>query len=262
MPAIDRHAPGTFCWFELATTDQAAAKQFYQSLFAWDVQDSPIGPAQVYSTFKLHGRDVAAAYTLRPEQRAGGVPTAWLPYIRVDALDEVTTAAAGAGARLVMSPLDVMDLGRMSIVQDPTGATFAMWEPRRSQGTGLAGEPGTVVWADLITPDQQRASAFYRELFRWKMVEGKSMVDAKPGNYAHIVNGTAFIGGIPPVHGDGVPARWMMYFAVSDCLAAIAKATSLGGRLVSGPVKIEGTRQFAGLADPQGAVFAIVESRE
>src|SRR6185503_11773188 len=162
-----------------------------------------------------------------------GMPPAWLVYIRVTNVDESTTTAAGAGAKIVMSPLDVMDLGRMSLVQDPTGAMFAMWEPKRNQGTGLAGEDGTVVWADLITPNQQKAADFYRELLAWKMVEGKNMVDAKAGQYFHIVHDGAFIGGIPPAHGAGIPAHWLMYFAVPDCQTAIAKATALGGRVVS-----------------------------
>jgi predicted enzyme related to lactoylglutathione lyase len=145
MPSIDRHAPGAFCWFELATTDQPAAKQFYRSLFGWDVQDSPMGPDEVYSSFTLRGHDVAAAYTMRPETRASGMPPAWLVYIRVDNVDESTTVAARAGARIKMSPFDVLDLGRMSIAEDPTGALFAMWQPKRNHGTGLVGENGTVV---------------------------------------------------------------------------------------------------------------------
>src|SRR5580704_15358339 len=105
MPSIDQHAPGSFCWFELATTNQTAAKRFYQSLFGWDVQDTPIGPSEVYSSFTVRGRDVAAAYTMRPEQRAAGIPPAWLVYIRVADVDESTAAAAGEGAKIVMSPL-------------------------------------------------------------------------------------------------------------------------------------------------------------
>jgi predicted enzyme related to lactoylglutathione lyase len=158
-----------------------------------------------------------------------------------------------------MSPIDVMDLGRMSLAQGSAGAMFAMWQPKGNQGTGLAGENGTVVWADLVTPDQDKAAEFYRELFDWKLVEGKNMLDAKAGQYFHIVHDGEFIGGIPPAHG-GAPAHWVMYFAVPECQAAIAKATSLGARVVSGPMTIEGGRQFAALADPQGAIFAIVNT--
>ena len=74
--SIERHTPGTFCWFELATTDQRSAKQFYQSLFGWEAADSPIGPDEVYTIFKRDGRDVGAAYTMRPEQRFDRVESA------------------------------------------------------------------------------------------------------------------------------------------------------------------------------------------
>jgi predicted enzyme related to lactoylglutathione lyase len=47
MPHIDKHQPGSFCWIELATTDQPAAKKFYSSLFGWQVNDMPMGPTDV-----------------------------------------------------------------------------------------------------------------------------------------------------------------------------------------------------------------------
>ncbi|HEX9110665.1 MAG TPA: hypothetical protein VF845_04255, partial [Terriglobales bacterium] len=70
MTNIDRHTPGSFCWIELNTTDQSAAKKFYGSLFGWDPQDSPMGPNEFYTTFNLEGRAAAAGFTMRPEQRA------------------------------------------------------------------------------------------------------------------------------------------------------------------------------------------------
>ena len=63
VPHIDKHPPGAFCWIELATTDQNAAKSFYGSLFGWAVKDVPMGPNDFYSMFQLDGRDAAAAYT-------------------------------------------------------------------------------------------------------------------------------------------------------------------------------------------------------
>ena len=53
------HAPGSFCWIELATTDGPGAKKFYSELFGWEAQDSPIGPDMVYTTLELDGKDVA-----------------------------------------------------------------------------------------------------------------------------------------------------------------------------------------------------------
>jgi predicted enzyme related to lactoylglutathione lyase len=261
MPAITDHTPGSFCWFELATTDQEAAKQFYGSLFGWQAKDTPMGPTETYTEFQIDGKDVGAAYTMREPERKQGIPPHWLVYVRTDNADETAGKVAAAGGTVVMPPFDVMDIGRMSVVQDPTGAVFAVWQPKQHSGTGLAGENGTAVWADLVTSDPAKAGAFYSALLGWQMVEGKSMAPAKPGQYVHIVNGTEMIGGIPPAQSlpPGVPAHWMIYFAVPDCAAALKKTAELGGRTLVAPMTIEGAGTFAVVADPQGAAFAVIE---
>ena len=108
MSHIDSHPPGSFCWLELATTDQAAAKSFYSSLFGWTPSDRPMGPGEVYTIFKLDGRYAAAAYTMYPEQRAQGIPPNWTLYISVanadDALEKALVNINGADiARLVVA---------------------------------------------------------------------------------------------------------------------------------------------------------------
>src|ERR1039458_9012740 len=75
------------------------------------------------------------------------------------------------------------------VLQDPTGAVFTVWEPKKSQGIGIAHVDGTLCWADLSTPDPQRASKFYSDLFGWQIVSD----DEDPEhNYLHIKNGEAF----------------------------------------------------------------------
>ena len=74
MPIVEKHAPGDFCWMELATTDHAGAKKFYSELFAWSFTESPIGPNEFYTMFKVDGRDVGAACRLDAEQQKQGVP--------------------------------------------------------------------------------------------------------------------------------------------------------------------------------------------
>jgi predicted enzyme related to lactoylglutathione lyase len=60
--AVTEHAPGTFCWVELATTDAAAAKSLYSQLFGWDYVDNPMGPDMVYTMCQLGGKSAAALY--------------------------------------------------------------------------------------------------------------------------------------------------------------------------------------------------------
>ena len=194
MTHIDKHPAGSFCWIELATTDQKAAKDFYSSLFGWSPQDSPVGPSEFYTIFKLEGRDAAAGYTLREDQRTHGVPPNWMIYITVDNADQAAAKAKQLGATMVMPPFDVMDLGRMAVIQDPTGAHFCVWQAAKNTGIGIAGVSGSLCWADLSTPDPKRAADFYSALFGWQI-----MADEKDkSGYLHIKNGEHFIGGIPP----------------------------------------------------------------
>jgi len=253
--------PGSFCWFELATLDQAAAKRFYQSVFGWSVEDQPMGPTEMYSLFRVDGKDVAAGYTMRAEQKSQGVPPNWMVYVLVSSVDQSAARAKALGATVHVEPFDVMDAGRMSVIQDPVGAMFCIWQPNKSKGVGLRGERGTAVWVDLSTPDQAKSAKFYGDLFGWKMVEGKSMNPAKPGDYYHIVNGTDMIGGIQPTaHRDPkTPPFWLTYFNVANADATIKQVASLGGKVIMPAMAMGDVRKFGVLADPQGAVFAIVQ---
>src|SRR5262249_15187281 len=130
MPNIEKHPAGSFSWIELGTTDQNAAKSFYSSVFGWEVNDSPIGPNEVYTIFKLDGRDPAACYTLRPEQAQNGVPPHWMIYVTVDSADDAVNRAKELGANVMAGPFDVMEFGRMAVIQDPTGAIFSVWQAK------------------------------------------------------------------------------------------------------------------------------------
>jgi hypothetical protein len=258
MTHIDTHSPGSFCWIELATSDQNAAKNFYGSLFGWSPQDSPIGPNEFYTIFKLDGRDAAAGYTLRAEQKAQSVPPNWMIYMAVDSADQAAANAEELGGTVVMPPFDVMDLGRMAVIRDPTGAHFCVWEAMKNIGIGIAGVAGALCWADLNTSDTKKASDFYSGLFGWQIVADEK----DKSGYLHIKNGEHFIGGMPPgAHQQpGMPAHWLPYIWVDDVDASAAKAKQMGAKLCLEPLTIDDVGRMAVIADPQGAVFAIFNS--
>ncbi len=259
MPRIEKHPPGAFCWIELATTDQNAAKNFYGELFGWQVNDVPMGPNDFYSMFQLDGCSTGAAYTMRPEQRAQGVPPHWMIYVAVESADATANRVAQLDGKVLAPPFDVYDVGRMAVLQDPTEAIFSIWQAKKHMGTEIAGVDGTLCWADLSTPDRERAKRFYSHLFGWKLVVGENK---DPSDYLHIVNGEEFIGGMPPAEhrNPNIPPHWLAYFAVSDCDATAAKAKQLGATLHLAPMSMENVGRWALLADPQGAVFAIFQA--
>jgi predicted enzyme related to lactoylglutathione lyase len=259
MPYVEKHAPGGFCWIELATTDQGTAKKFYSALFGWTISEFPLGPNEIYTMFKIDGRNVAAAYTLRPDQRELGVPAHWNLYVAVESADSAARRAKGLGAKMIAEPFDVFDVGRMAVVEDPTGATFSLWQAKRHSGFGIKGVPGSFCVADLSTPDQDGASRFYQQLFGWHI--GRE--DEDPAhNYYHLFNNDEYIGGILPAafHHPGTPAHWQIYLLTPDCDATAARAKDLGAKLYLPPMKIEDIGRMAVMADPQGAAFAIFEA--
>lgn len=254
MAQIDKHAPGSFCWVELGTSDQNAAKKFYTSLFGWSVNDMPMGPNDFYTMFTLEGRNAAAAYTLRPGQKSQGVPPHWMLYIAADSADDAASRAAKAGGQVLAPAFDVFDVGRMAVLQDPTGAVFSLWQAKSHSGIGIAGVDGTMCWADLSTSDPERAKQFYSDVFGWNIAPGEK----DPSGYLHIKNGDQYIGGIPPTaHRDpSIPPHWLVYFEVPDCDRTTEKAKSMGAQTMMPPMTMEGVGRWSVLADPQGAVFA------
>ncbi len=258
MPHVDKHAPGSFNWLELGTTDQAAAKQFYSALLGWQAQDVPMGPNGTYTIFLLDGRPAAACFTIRPEEQ---VPPYWGLYIATENADQTAARAVELGATLVHAPFDVSTFGRMAVIKDPTGAIFSVWQAKTHPGIGITGENGTLCWADFNTPDRDRAKRFYEQLFGWGFDLGTDQSgNAKPaGSYLHIKNAGVHIGGIPPesFRDKNAPPHWLLYFQIADCDASTTKAQELGARVYMPPISINANLRLSILADPQGAVFAL-----
>jgi uncharacterized protein len=256
MPHVTSHAPGSFCWLELSTTDQNAAKQFYSSLFGWMIDDQPMGPGEVYTMFNIEGRNAAAAASMNERMRAQGVPPHWMPFLSVESADATVAKVQQAGGKAMAPAFDVFDFGRMAVLADPAGAHFSVWQPKQHTGTGITGVPGTICWADLMTPDPAAAAKFYSEVFGWKLEPGQDS-----SGYLHIKNGSEFIGGIPPAEQRplDVPPYWMIYFLVDNCDASAAKAKELGGKLLMPPTTMEKVGRIAIVDDPQGAGFALFQ---
>ncbi len=260
MTILTQHAQGTFCWPELASTDQNAAKKFYGELFGWTSTDVPMGPdAGSYTLFKKGGNDCAALYPLGPDMLAQGVPPNWGAYIAVNSADETAKKAKELGATVIMEPFDVMGtLGRMAVVQDPTGAVFSVWQAKDHIGAGVLDEPGAMCWTELMTGDPDKARSFYTKLVGWTTQE----MSADFGNYTMFLReGGAKAGGLmkTPDEMAGVPPHWMTYFAVSDIQQTTALVQKLGGTVNVPPMPIPNIGSFAVYADPQGAVFAVLQ---
>jgi uncharacterized protein len=255
MPVMDSYVPGTFCWADLGTPDTAAAKRFYTGLFGWGVEDRPMGPDAFYTMLTVEGRAVAALYQQEPVPT--GAPPRWLSYVSVAAAELSAQRTKALGGTVLMDPFDVLDVGRMALVQDPTGAVVALWEPRRHAGAGLMGAPNSICWNELATTDTARAGAFYASLFDWS-AETRPMGTSTYTVFGHEREQRGGMLSIAPEWGP-MPPHWLVYFAVRDCDGQAALAQSLGGAVLRSPKDVAGVGRLAVLADPWGADFAVIQ---
>src|SRR5271167_4962345 len=212
MGERSEYAPGTFCWTDLSTTDQPGAKAFYGGLLGWEAEDMPVGEGVFYSMMRLGGKNVAAIAPQPQQQRDAGAPPAWQSYVSVEDADAAVERAKALGGTAHAPPFDVMEAGRMAVLQDPQGAFFLVWQPRAHFGAQLVNEPGALAWNELASPDTDASSAFYGELFGWTIAP----FEGSPEPYLSIKNGNANNGGIRPLSPPGVPPHWLVYFGVED----------------------------------------------
>ena len=256
------YEPGTFSWVELATTDPAAAKEFYGRLFGWQAEDTPMPEGGVYSVMTLEGENVAAIWEQPEPQRAGRVPPNWFSYVTVAEADAAAALAKELGGEIHAGPFDVPGAGRMAVLADPIGAMLGVWEPRESIGATLVNDPGTLTSNELSTNDIDRAIEFYASLFGWRIAEIDTGGGPRYWTIEHEGAAKGRNGGArelaPEQTQAGVPPHWMPYFTAASATETIATAKQAGGALLAGPIDIPAGR-IAVLQDPQGAIFAIFE---
>jgi predicted enzyme related to lactoylglutathione lyase len=249
------HAPGTFSWTDLSTSDPEGAKSFYGGLFGWEADDQPIpdeAGGGVYTMLRLEGKDAAAISAAREGQM-----TAWLSYITVDDVDAVARRVGELGGTVHAEPFDVLEAGRMAVVQDPTGAVFALWQPRDNIGASIVNVHGALSLNQLNTSDPERAQEFYSQLFGWRT----ESVQGGDQAYWGIYNGDRLNGGMMQLPAEmGAPSHWLVYFGIDDIDAAAERIGGSGGTIMVPATEVPGGR-FLVAQDPQGAVFGLFAGR-
>jgi predicted enzyme related to lactoylglutathione lyase len=206
----------------------------------------------------LDGKDVGALYRLTAEMTLNGVPPHWLSYASVKNADEAAAKAKELGGTLMKEPFDVFDVGRMSVIQDPTGAVFAVWQAGTHKGAAVYNVPNSFCWNELATPDTKKAGDFYSGLFGWQQDVQDMGGEMK---YTIFKNAERPAGGMytPTPEMGPIPPNWLVYFAVADADATADKAKGLGATILVPPQDIPGTGRFSVIQDPQGAVFGIIK---
>ena len=260
MTEITSYAPGTPCWVDLASPDLDGSIEFYGALFGWDVPESE--NAEQTGGYRLAARDGKSTAGMMPQMQEGQ-PPAWSTYVSVEDADATAEKVKGAGGQVLAEPMDVMDLGRMAVFADPTGAVFGIWQPGSFAGAEIVNEPNTFSWNELNTRDPEASKSFYSAIFGWT---SRDMDMGEAGTYttfrlAGSDEEDDSIGGLLDMRGrvpEEVPAHWLTYFTVDDRDATAGKAKEMGAEEIMSMDMEMG--RLAILRDPQGAAFGIFQS--
>ena len=114
-----------FCHVELNTTDLDKSVKFYTHLFDWKLEPFSMGP-DTYHVIKV-GEGTGGGMMKHP---VPGAPSTWLAYVLVGDIKTSTAKAKQLGAKVLQESVEVPNMGWFSIVTDPAGATFGMWQAK------------------------------------------------------------------------------------------------------------------------------------
>jgi uncharacterized protein len=240
-----------FAWYELVTTDAAAAREFYGRVVGWRAKDA--SAAFPYTVFAAGETEVGGLMQLPPDAVRKGAMPRWVGYVAVDDIDARVERLKQLGGSVFVPPTD-SNIGRVSIVADPQTADFGMVSglTRRVTAAERPG-PGEVGWHELFAADGKSAFDFYGELFGWQAAQPeKDLLDT----YQLISSGGRTFGGVFTKL-PRAPVFWMYYFEVDDMAVAVARVREGGGRVVQGPMELLGGSWIARCMDPQGTMFSL-----
>ncbi len=253
-PPTGERRPGKVVFAELVTPDLAAVEPFYASLFGWTFTESAAGETK-YAQASLDGRPIAGLVQRPlPQGRHPG----WLTFMAAGDLGQVDAAAVQHGARVLFEPHRFANLGQEAVLADPQGAVFAVLASNSGDPPDFLATPGEWIWSSLITTDPTTDAAFYKALLGYDVFSMSDTTDPRHLLLASQGYARASVNPIPASHPDAHP-RWISYLRVTDATAMAARVTSLGGRVILPPRQDRQGGLIAIVADPQGALFGLME---
>jgi uncharacterized protein len=236
--------------FEIGGPDDAPLVTFYGELFGWQLQPFEGGGYTMIDTNGGGGINggIGKSQTGEP----------WSTfYVEADDLQAVLDRAESLGGQTVMPITDFGGAVTIAMFNDPDGLLVGLVKaadpaqgeaPRPSAGTG---EP--VDWFEVLGSDPGRTQRFYTELFGWTVSGGES---GAPPSYGMAATGARH--GIQGGLGSSTEARWAtIYASVADVEQTLAKAESLGGSRIYGPMAVDDHMQTGAFRDPAGNVFGV-----
>ena len=252
-------AQSSFVWYELMTSDVAAAKAFYAKVVGWSTQDMPM-PGMTYTLLRIGDTQIGGLMALPKDAGGAGMKSCWVGYAGVDDADTAAAKVKRLGGKILLPPTDIPNVGRFAMVADPQGASLNLFKPSQAGQRVVSSDPGHIGWHELHTTDWPKAFEFYTDMFGWDKGDG---VDMGPmGTYQLFKIGGTNVGAMFNSPAAQAGRFWLYYFIVGNIDDAAKRVGDSGGKIMMGPHQVPGGGWIVQAADPQGAAFALLGSKK
>ena len=241
--------------FEIGGPDDAPLVAFYGELFGWTLQSFEGGGYTMIDTNGGGGINggIGKSQTGEP----------WSTfYVEAKDLQAVLDKAESLGAKTVMPVTDFGGAVTIAMFNDPDGLLVGVVksaDPAQGEAPGpSAGSGEPVDWFEVLGSESGRTQRFYADLFGWTVGGGDA---GTPPSYGMADTGAGR--GIQGGLGSSAEAKWAtIYASVADVEQTLARAESLGGSRIYGPMAVDDHMQTGAFRDPAGNVFGVYHHGE
>ncbi len=231
MPAITEHVQGMPCWIDASVStskEREGLIDFYSALFGWtfDVEAPETG---FYSIARHDGKAVLGI----GEQPDG--QGRWVTYFSTPDIERTVERAKANGGQVFFPPMQVMDVGWMALVMDPTGAVYGLWQPITFPGFEVVYEPNTPGWFDHVSEDTQAAAKYYENA-----LSNDIESDSQEGMMI-LRRGEQWFASFSRADSSNQPPQWTPVFVVDSLERIRTRVRELGGTIVVEEMPVPGS---------------------
>ena len=231
MPAVNEHAQGLPCWVDASVSTSIQRQgliDFYSQLFGWsfDVNSPETGS---YSIARHNGRAVLGIGE-QPDGRGS-----WVTYFSTSDIERTAERARDNGGSVFFPPMQVMDVGWMALVLDPTGAVHGLWQPITFAGFEVVHEPNSLGWFDHVSEDIQSAAKYYERVL------GNGIESDFQEGMAILRRGEEWFASLTHEVGTEQLPQWTPVFVVDSLERTKRRVRELGGAITVEEMPVPGS---------------------
>lgn len=254
----DERLSGKVVWHDLLTNTPEASRRFYGELFGWEFEQPRVfigvGSGDSYMLIRHNGKLIGGMVDTNALGRKENI-SQWITTISVPDIDAAVERVSGAGGKVINAPESIGARGRMAVVEDSTGALFAVIQTKGGDPADAEPMQSGWLWDELWTSDVDGATGFYQSVLGFQHTD--HAIENKDGNYRVLKYAGKPRAGILKNPFDGERPVWVNYIRVEDPSAVTAKVEGLGGRVLIETQARPIGGEVAFIAGPSGAGVAL-----